>query len=377
MNHDTILVLTNSFRSMVEQYLERISVLRTQIPDDMRILLLPGYMDWTKIQSEIYVDPYQNFAFEVFGESQTRLEPNIRKTSDHVEKQLFGFYNQNSNLWFWPSKFVINMKLIDISFEGLTERMGVMLLEFSDIRFVDLKISGIIKENEPFVKNVPFAWVVEKSMIDSINPIMYAEEDFFDILLGKLQKIVSTEFRFEDRNTYIKVIKFYIRLIEKIENEVSESIIVTESDEHLLQQLLNKYKYFLNPAAKSIKGQYIIKGQTITTRKPDFIIDLDNEKIYVEIEPPFYKPFENQRISSRLQGALNQISDWKQINSNMTSKSIRYIIVIGLNLRMKREEQDNLEQFNKAQTDLKVVTWDWLLENIKRVKEELKKETLI
>jgi hypothetical protein len=67
-------------------------------------------------------------------------------------------------------------------------------------------------------------------MIDSINLIVYAEEDFFDILLGKLQKIVSTEFRFEDRNTYIKVIKFYIRLIEKIENEVSESIIVTESD---------------------------------------------------------------------------------------------------------------------------------------------------
>jgi hypothetical protein len=372
MDHDTILVLTNSFKSIVEQYLEKISVLRTQIPDDMRLLLLPRYMNWAKIQSEIYVDPYQNFAFEVFRESQTRLEPNIRKIRDHVEKQLFGFYNQNSNLWFWPSKFVINMKLIDISFEGLTERMGVMLLEFSDIRFIDFKISGIIKENKPFVKNIPFAWVAEKSMIDSVNPIVYAEEDFFDILLGKLQKIVSTEFRFEDRNTYIKVIKFYIRLIEKIENEVSESIIVTES-EQVFQQLLNKYKYFLNPAAKSIKGQYIIKGQIITARKPDFRIDLGMEEIYVEIEPPFYKPFENQRISSRLQGALNQISDWKQINSNMTSKSIRYIIVIGLNLRLKKEEQDNLEQFNKAQSDLEVVTWDWILENIKHLKEELKK----
>jgi hypothetical protein len=97
------------------------------------------------------------------------------------------------------------------------------------------------------------------------------------------------------------------------------------------------------------------------------------EKIYVEIEPSFYKPFENQRISSRLQGALNQISDWKRINSNMTSKSIRYIIVIGLNLRLKKEEQDNLDQFNKAQSDLEVVTWDWILENIKHLKEELKK----
>jgi hypothetical protein len=247
MDHDTLLVLTNSFKSIVGQYLEKISVLRTQIPDDMRLLLLPRYMNWAKIQSEIYVDPYQNFAFEVFRESQTRLEPNIRKIRDHVEKQLFGFYNQNSNLWFWPSKFVINMKLIDISVEGLTERMGVMLLEFSDIRFIDFKISGIIKENKPFVKNIPFAWVVERSLIDSVNPIVYAEEDFFDILLGKLQKIVSTEFRFEDRNTYIKVIKFYMRLIEKIENEVSESIIVTES-EQVFQQLLNKYKYFLNPA---------------------------------------------------------------------------------------------------------------------------------
>jgi hypothetical protein len=73
MDHDTILVLTNSFKSMVEQYLEKISVLRTQIPDDMRLLLLPRYMNWAKIQSEIYVDPYQNFAFEVFRESQTRF----------------------------------------------------------------------------------------------------------------------------------------------------------------------------------------------------------------------------------------------------------------------------------------------------------------
>jgi hypothetical protein len=266
------------------------------------------------------------------------------------------------------------MKLIDIGVEGLTERMGVMPLEHSDIRFIDFRISGIIKETKPFVKNIPFAWVVERSMVDSMNPIVYAEEDFYDILLGRLQKIVSTEFRFEDRDSYIKVIKFYIKLIEKIENEVSESIIITESDEQVFQQLLNKYKYFLNPAAKSIQGQYIIKGQIITSRKPDFIIDLGVEEIHVEIEPSFYKPFENERISSRLQVALNKISDWKQTNSNMTSKSIRYIIVIGLNPRLKKEEQDNLVQFNKAQSDLEVVTWDWILENIKHLKEELKKK---
>jgi hypothetical protein len=40
---------------------------------------------------------------------------------------------------------------------------------------------------------------------------------------------------------------------------------------------------------------------------------------------------------------------------------------------LKKEEQDNLEQFNKAQSDLEVVTWDWILENIKHLKEELKK----
>jgi hypothetical protein len=58
----------------------------------------------------------------------------------------------------------------------------------------------------------------------------------------------------------------------------------------------------------------------------------------------------------------------------MTSKSIRYIIVTGLNPRLKKEEQDNLEQFNKTQSDLEVVTWDWILENIKHLKEELKKK---
>jgi hypothetical protein len=116
----------------------------------------------------------------------------------------------------------------------------------------------------------------------------------------------------------------------------------------VFQQLLNKYKYFLNPAAKSIKGQYIIKGQIITSRNPDFRIDLGMEEIHVETEPPFYKPFENERISSRLRGALDQISNWKQTNSNMTSKSIRYIIVIGLTLRLKKEEQDSLVQFKST-----------------------------
>jgi hypothetical protein len=57
----------------------------------------------------------------------------------------------------------------------------------------------------------------------------------------------------------------------------------------------------------------------------------------------------------------------------MNSKSIRYIIVIGLNPRLKKEEQDNLEHFNKAQSNLGVLTWDWILENIKHLKEELKK----
>jgi hypothetical protein len=52
MDHDTTPVLTNSFKIMVEQYLDKISVLKTQIPDDMRPILLPRYMNWAKIQSE-------------------------------------------------------------------------------------------------------------------------------------------------------------------------------------------------------------------------------------------------------------------------------------------------------------------------------------
>lgn len=113
------------------------------------------------------------------------MEPKIREVNDHVEKELFRFYNENfADFGF---KFTRDVRLMDYNGEGLSEMRGVIALEYCDIRFIDFKISGIIKEDKPIVKNIPFAWIAESSMADFIEPLVCAEIDFYDILFGKLR----------------------------------------------------------------------------------------------------------------------------------------------------------------------------------------------
>ena len=52
-------------------------------------------------------------------------------------------------------------------------------------------------------------------------------------------------------------------------------------------------------------------------------------------------------------------------------ENINYMIFIGLLNDLSKEERDALQAFNKAQEDLVVVTWDWVLENIGRIEREI------
>ena len=110
------------------------------------------------------------------------------------------------------------------------------------------------------------------------------------------------------------------------------------------------------------------------SKRPDFhMLINEKEHIYIEIEPPFYKPFEGSKPSSRLKAALKQIAEWKEILTQQAigKENFRYVIILGRLDDMNEEEKENLQSFNKTQRDLTIITWDWILENINKIKHEI------
>ena len=112
----------------------------------------------------------------------------------------------------------------------------------------------------------------------------------------------------------------------------------------------------------------------LSDRRPDFHVQVkQNEHIYVEIEPPFYKPFEGSKQTQRLSEALKQVEEWKKILSTQSDagQTIRYLIIIGLLDDLNTDERQAIEEFNKAQQDLAVVTWNSILQNINEMKRQM------
>jgi hypothetical protein len=156
-----------------------------------------------------------------------------------------------------------------------------------------------------------------------------------------------------------------------LRKNLKKELATTQADEAVFQQLLKSYKFFLYPEAILIVSQPILYGKV--TKKPDFYIRVSKkEHIYVEIEPPFYKPFEGSKQSSRLKEALRQIAEWKKILIQQAplGESIHYVIIIGRLADLSEEEIEALQAFNRTQEDLVVVTWDWILKNIDKIRHE-------
>ena len=154
----------------------------------------------------------------------------------------------------------------------------------------------------------------------------------------------------------------------KIEDEFKEKLLDTETTEQVFQDILTKYKFFLYPNAKSIQPQPELVGSI--KRKPDYLIVVNDEKdIYIEIEPPNFKPFLEKKKSKRLEDAIKQVDDWKKIISEIpTKKLLQYLIIIGYNIDLNKEEIQSIYDFNSKQKDLKLVTWDYITDNISLVK---------
>lgn len=326
-----------------------------------------------------------------FVERASRISIKTRKTKKRIEEEIFGVlgdenmfrlsgHNSEIRGGIFTSKAFVD-KFGDNIPKGhstLTFSKSGNIGPIETSEEVEVKIIGIsiywMIRNKRFVKHIPFAWLFGNSEhLKNIKPIFQAENAFYSFLFGRLYDFLTKGYETPlTPDIRRKVAQTHLNLIKKVEEEFKKELTATEVDEQVFQNLLNKYKFFIHLGAKLIESQPVLKGKIV--RKPDFCIILsETEKIYVEIEPAFSKAFQGSALSKRLEDALEQVSDWKKIllSNDSEQDKIRYIIIIGLLSDHTNEEKKHLEQFNKNQKDLVVLTYDYILKNIEKMKDEV------
>ena len=377
---------------ILRNYFKKLSILATQIPFEVRGLLLSQYMLYNGFKGLLHFDATGKIGFEIYREA-SRISIKPRATKKSVEEEVFGVFGDENMVFLTGHDSEIRGGIFTC--RDFAEQYGNQLprngsvLRFdktgsigpfqigdeAEVKFTDIGIYWLLKKKR-LVKHVPFAWVFgEKTDFTKIDPILHAESHFYSSLFGNLYEIASNGYKKPvDKNIQSKVLETFGLLIGKIYTEFKEKLKTTKNDEQFFQQLLVRYKFFLSPGASSIEAQPILNSTVL--RKPDFCIKRhDGKIIYVEIEPPFYQPFEGLKPSRRLHGAMKQIADWKKILSRSgNSVNLSYLIIIGLLDDMDTAEKGCLETLNRAQKDLTIVTWDWLLQNINEAKEFIKEK---
>jgi len=377
-------------RRIIKEYFNRLSILITQIPFEIRRLLLPPYMLYNGFKSYLFIDSSGRLGFQIYRERASRFSIKTKKTRRRVEQEIFdvlghenmfritGRNTELRELTLTCKEFIERYKhelprgTTTLIFQKSDATGPIEIEKEAEAKIINCSIYWIVKSKRN-VRHIPFAWLFgNANYLKKIDPLLHSESDFYSSLFGRLYKIITRGYEERiDEKTKLKVLKTYINLIESVENEFRKQLASTQADEYVFQQLLTKYKFFMYPGAMLIESQPTLHGRVL--RRPDFHIQVSsNEHIYVEIEPPFHKPIEKSKLSSRLKGALNQISEWKKILiKEATKENIHYMVIMGVLDDLNEEERTTLQSFNNAQEDLTVVTWDWILENINKVRHEI------
>jgi hypothetical protein len=374
--------------NFIKSYFKRLSIIITQVPYDFRKLLLPPYMLYNGFKSFIYFDFSGRSGFEIVRERASRFSIKTKKLEGRIEQEIFGIFGHENffNIMGGGAKFVNFIFTCKDFVEKYEQELpkGVIINisscvegpieigENAEVKIINCSIYWMIG-NRRYVKHIPFAWLFGNiGYINRINPFLHAESDFYSSLFGALYEIITSGYeKFFDKDLQIRVLDFYKNLLEKVEEEFRKELSRTQADEAVFQQLLTRYKFFLYQGALLIESQPHLYGKTLK-RRPDFHIQISGkEHIYVEIEPPFYKPFEGLKPSRRLKEALNQVEEWKTILNQPAIKENRYMIIIGRLIDLNEDEKEMLHAFNKEHKDMVLVTWDIFLENIDKLKREI------
>ena len=390
MNED---ITRNEFKDKIKRYFNKIDLLVTQVPSDLRSLLLYPYMLYRGFRSEIISDPQGKIGFELIRRAG-KIKIDLNSIDLPIESHIFGVLGTDNNFYSKPSigiftRLVFANYLFNEQFESeLPKDATINVINTQDTGPIEVGLTSIVKitdcsiywvkeRNTKFVKHLPFVWIFgNKDYVTALNPIQEAISDFYSTLFGELMLMLTDNLKTFDPNTKSKIFNFYNTMLEHIYGESKSLFNITQGDEQLFQDFLDAYKFFLDPHAQMIVSQPILSG-TIK-RKADFCIQLhNNHSIYVEIEPSFYKPFNQTKKSQRLNTALNQVKEWKSIiDETSNNNDYEFLIIIGRDNDMSEIEKESLSNFNNSQNDTRVVTWDYVQVNIFKIKEELNKQNI-
>jgi hypothetical protein len=359
-------------------YFKRLAVLIGQIPYGLRRLLLPEYMLYTGFKGASYLDSSDRLGFEIKRERASRISIKQKNTLDRVEDEIFGALGKENMLIIngrHTSMTRLNLTCKEFS-DAFSHKLpkGLTVLSFdktgdvgpievgadAEAKIIDCGIYWSVKGN-PFVKHVPFAWLFgNKDLLSDMDPIAIADSDFYSSLFGKLQYILTRGYEVWDSNIRTRLREFYDEMLDRVEGELKRSFSISKGDEQTFQSTLEKYRFFLYPAATCIESQVQINGY-----KADFRVTVGQSTyIYVEIEPPYCKPFNGRNASGRLRAALQQVNDWRNVlvhNNGCSDKRVKFMVLIGLLEDLDEDEKRSLNQFDASEEQVTVCTYDYII----------------
>jgi hypothetical protein len=235
------------FESVIRKYFKRLAILVTQIPPEVRRLLLPPYMLYTGFKSYFYIDQSGRLGFEIYRERASRFSIKTKRTFNRIEQEIFGILGDENIFKINGSKGEIKKLVLTCSDfverykHELPERATILAFsrpgiigpieigEEAEVKIIDCSIYWIIKSKR-YVKHVPFAWLFgNANFINRTDPLSNAESDFYSSLFGNLYEIITRGYEEPvDKNTQSKVLEFYKELIKRVEDEFKKHLLQLE-----------------------------------------------------------------------------------------------------------------------------------------------------
>ena len=219
-------------KDFIRAYFKRLEVLVTQVPYDLRGLLLPRYMLYTGFKSRLYVDPTGRLGFEVIRERASRFSIKTERIEERVEQKIFGILGRE-NMFIISGKgaelrrLILTCKdFVEIYGHYLPEESSILVFsrpnitgplkveKNAEVKIVNCYIYWTIK-GKRYVKFIPFAWIFgDVNTLIEMDPCIHAESNFYSSLFGRLHEIITHGYgKPTDERTYLRTLELYSCLL--------------------------------------------------------------------------------------------------------------------------------------------------------------------
>ena len=228
-------VTISLFEEKIRNYFEKLTLLTTQVPFNLRPLILDPYMLFHGFKSEIVIDPQGKIGF-VLNRSATRQRIKVIRINIAIELQIFGVLGTDNKSLFTVG-FNTQIKGGEYT-NKLYPDVGFIHVPLgSSIKITDCRIDWIGKRNTRVVKDIHFVWIFgDKKYIIELDPVKEATDDFYYALFSKLRSILTKNSRSFEKNIQSKIVNFYYKLLTNIKEESKSLFTVTQGDEQIFHR---------------------------------------------------------------------------------------------------------------------------------------------